>query len=157
MKICIECKLEQSENNFYKDKRAKDGLYIACKKCHCKYAKSWRDNNPEKTKANALNYNRQHKEERKEYIKKYYPKNKERLSSCRREYLVKNPLQYYKVLARSKLQSGIIAGKIRKRNICEICYNSPTHCHHQDYSKPFEFIELCNRCHKFLHTQLKGL
>lgn len=54
---------------------------------------------------------------------------------------------------RKKLANKIASGEIIKRDSCEICHNSPTDCHHHDYSKPLDFIELCRRCHSFLHNQ----
>ena len=33
MKICIRCKLEKEESEFYVDKRAGDGLFSSCKRC----------------------------------------------------------------------------------------------------------------------------
>jgi hypothetical protein len=54
---------------------------------------------------------------------------------------------------RQILYRAIGKGKVKKRNSCEICHTSPSQCHHWDYSKPLEFIELCSRCHSFLHRQ----
>jgi len=57
--------------------------------------------------------------------------------------------------AQRSLRDAIGNGEIRRRGSCEICHRSPTHCHHEDYSKPFQFIELCQSCHLFLHKQYK--
>jgi hypothetical protein len=40
------------------------------------------------------------------------------------------------IRATVKCLNTIIANKIKKRNSCEICYNSPTECHHENYYKP---------------------
>jgi len=103
--------------------------------------------------------------------KEYYLKNKEKFLLKSRKYrktkIGKNnrkkelsnlkkrhPLKYK---ARYMLNSKIKEGKIRKRNSCEICHTSPTHCHHEDYTKPFEFVELCQPCHQFLHNQYRKM
>jgi len=64
---------------------------------------------------------------------------------------------YYKKISKAKdiLNIFLRKYKIRKRNTCEICHTSPTQCHHEDYTKPLEYIELCKRCHEFLHMQYK--
>jgi len=68
------------------------------------------------------------------------------------KWLKKNPIKYkcYK-----KFRKALAQNIIKKRNSCEICYNSPTECHHEDYNKPLEIIELCIRCHRFLHRKYK--
>jgi|ERR1700722_10970848 len=33
MKICCDCKIEKTNNSFYKDKNNRDGLYSRCKEC----------------------------------------------------------------------------------------------------------------------------
>ena len=42
--------------------------------------------------------------------------------------------------------------RLKKKNICETCGASPTQCHHEDYNKPLEYIELCIECHNKLHN-----
>jgi hypothetical protein len=37
MKICSKCKKLKKENEFYTDKRNKNGLYACCKDCYQKY------------------------------------------------------------------------------------------------------------------------
>jgi|GEM_PF-4050298 len=53
MKQCAKCLEEKSENEFYKRKSAKKGLYAMCKKCRQDYRrKFYSDNvaiNPSKT------------------------------------------------------------------------------------------------------------
>lgn len=64
-KICSKCKEKKDISEFWKHKRSKDGLYCWCKKC-------W-----------------------KEYGKKYYQKNKERISKHSREYRKKHPVKHW--------------------------------------------------------------
>jgi len=50
MKTCTVCKENKEFILFYKDKRAKDGLYSCCKPCMDKKNAEWRLKNPEKIK-----------------------------------------------------------------------------------------------------------
>lgn len=49
MKICCRCKIRKPELDFAKSKSSRDGLQGRCRKC----SKIWRENNPEKAKANS--------------------------------------------------------------------------------------------------------
>jgi len=71
MKKCAKCKTEKSIDEFGKNKATKDGYTARCLVC--------------KRLANAR-WDRKHKEERKEYRKKYYLRNKEELCKNNREY-----------------------------------------------------------------------
>ena len=77
MKKCTKCHTEKLEQDFYTDKRTKDGLYSSCKVCHGK---------------DRGTHNK--KEYMKEYMQKYraIEKNKERM----KEYLKKYRLEYEK-------------------------------------------------------------
>lgn len=55
-KICNQCKIEKSLDDYYNDKRQSDKKFGKCKECNSKNNKKWME---------------EHKEERKTYIKKY--------------------------------------------------------------------------------------
>ena len=59
-----------------------------------------------------------------------------------------------KIRAYSELYRAFKTGKIKKKNTCEKCGSTPTQCHHSDYSKPLEFIELCKKCHTQAHIEV---
>ena len=175
MKICTKCKLEKDENDYYKC-----GKYFQkhCKVCNNKMSTNWQSKNKERSLYNLKKWreknkdklniqrkkwelanndklykqNKEYRETNKIRIKSLRQENKQETNKYSKEYL-KNTAHYKKHKCRWKLRHAIKAGKIRKRNSCEICHNYPTECHHDDYTKPFEFIELCVRCHKFLHHQ----
>lgn len=42
MKTCTRCKVEKPQDDFYKDKRRKDGLYSYCKSCKNDIKKAYR-------------------------------------------------------------------------------------------------------------------
>ena len=48
MKVCIKCGIEKEDSEFYHDKRHKDGLTSACKKCRNNTSREWRIHNHEK-------------------------------------------------------------------------------------------------------------
>ena len=62
MKVCTTCKVEKSFDNFYKDKRKKDGLYPRCKDCHNNTTKNYYVNNLEVVKERQKNYRTNNKD-----------------------------------------------------------------------------------------------
>ncbi len=136
-KICSKCKQRKYLSKFHKNKRIKDGYHYYCKGCKAIHA----HNNYLKHRESEL---------RRSYLWRKTEKGKH---SIRKSYIKMRSKYRKKYECRYTLNNAIKYGKIRKRNSCEICLNSPTHCHHEDYSKPFEFIELCTRCHMILHKQ----
>jgi len=79
MKICSNCKEEKRIEEFYFDKKNKDGFKNKCKTCSNNLHKEWEKNNVYK---------------RKEYLKKwrkeYYNNNVEKLKNDRKEYYYNN-------------------------------------------------------------------
>ena len=53
-KICKLCGIEKDLDQFKKDHRLKSGYGAICKRCDCKLAKKWREENPEKKKSQHL-------------------------------------------------------------------------------------------------------
>ena len=84
-----------------------------------------------------------------ERIKRYYQSHKEAISNNSKRWYQENKEKW---LAKKIVYIAIKTGRIKKRNICEICYNSPTIMHHYDYMKPVDIIELCQACHSRLHS-----
>lgn len=126
IKICTHCKKIKLLAEFCKNKTEPSGYSCWCKDCQHNYYLKRKTQN--KT---------QHYKVRKE---------------CTDRYNLKNP---EKRKCRGILFDKIRRGIIKKRNICEMCYNSPTECHHEDYNKPLDFIELCRSCHVLLHNQYR--
>lgn len=151
LKICTICKTEKQISEFYCVKiKLKDGSikkYPAsrCKKCSHIYSipflKTWLLKNTNYIASYHRNWMMEKRGERdKIFLNKMA------------EYAQKDRIKFpEKHKARGILSGAVRNGKIKKRNICEICCFSPTECHHEDYSKPLEYIELCMRCHKILH------
>ena len=84
MKVCKECKLEKSLDEFYNRKIVKSGKYAKCKVCMSKSSKEWRLENIDQVKKQ----NKKYREENGNRIKKYYIEH-----SCkeqRKKYRIKN-------------------------------------------------------------------
>ena len=106
---------------------------------------------------------------KKEYDRQWYLKNKEKSLARDKEWRENNkeqrrsssrkykrlPQERLKHKARRTLYKYFVDNGIHKRNSCEICHTSPTHCHHDDYTKPLEYVELCDGCHKLLHVHYR--
>lgn len=57
--------------------------------------------------------------------------------------------------ARWKVRRAIESGRLT-RQPCEVCGVSPTHAHHDDYSKPLEVRWLCPHHHREHHAKATG-
>lgn len=53
MKLCSVCKESKPLDEFHRDSRAKDGRGTRCKSCSCARSRQWRQENPERVKANS--------------------------------------------------------------------------------------------------------
>lgn len=56
--------------------------------------------------------------------------------------------------ARNILQGAVKHGRIIKKP-CEVCGDSNSQGHHNDYSKPLEVVWLCRKHHNKLHNDMK--
>lgn len=174
IKICRVCKISKVLDLFDKRKNSIDGRDKRCIACRLIHNRKWRKMNPEYNKQynernkdilkiknkiwreNNKEYRRKYSrlERVKLYNKKWQKENSERLKELR-IISRQNPIVKFKYNCRAKLSYHIRKGNLKKRNSCEICHNTPTECHHDDYLKPLEYIELCNRCHQKLHIQYR--
>ena len=76
MKICWHCKKEKPKNDFYRDRRKKDGLQAACKQCQQINGRDYRE-----AKGDELR-----EKKRRAYHQKYYSENKARYQRYREDY-----------------------------------------------------------------------
>ena len=67
-KRCSKCGRELPTDNFYRDNRAKDGLYSWCKECHSKYYQTYKQTN----KQYLNQYNNQYQKQYYKQFKGYY-------------------------------------------------------------------------------------
>lgn len=62
MKTCSMCSVAKDVTEFHNDKGKKDGLASRCKPCTAANGKTWRDNNPERERANRVRYRLENKD-----------------------------------------------------------------------------------------------
>lgn len=154
MKICKKCKEEKSKADFYKHKAGADGLFGKCKECI--------------KEAVRINRKKNH-EYYKEYDKKRYQEDprvrtrhkrywatdagKSSMNKSREKWIVDNPK---KIKVYNKVNNAVRDGKLIKPDKCQSCKNEGRlEGHHEDYSKPFDVMWLCNLCHTKIHREAK--
>lgn len=152
MKICTECKAEKTKADFYKHKAGAGGLCSKCKECIKEAVKINRKKNHEYYK---------------EYDKKRYQEDprirvrhkrywvtdagKNSMNKSRQKWDMNNP---EKKKAGSKVANAIRSGRLTKPKECQTCGNKGRiEGHHEDYSKPFDVMWLCNLCHTKIHRE----
>lgn len=125
-KRCSKCNEIKSMNEFYKNKRNKDGLHRWCKKCLKKYCK----NNSEKIKKISRNYYKKNNEKLKQQSNEYYQVNKERINKRKIKYRKKYPYGHWvrNTLYKHKIRGFIINITIEellqiaeKTKYCSMC------------------------------------
>lgn len=97
-KHCARCNIWKNKNDFYKNKKTKDGLRYYCKDCEKLLKKEWHKKNPEYFKQ----YREDHKDYYKNYFKQYHEshediikKRKKKYYHANREYCKKKSKKYY--------------------------------------------------------------
>lgn len=131
MKICGKCKIEKNSDEFHKRKASIDGLASCCKDCQREYDKA-RLHCP-KRKAARLEYQK--------------TKGKERHNEASRRWVANNTI---KRAAHILVGNAVRDGRIVKAP-CEICGNTKSNAHHDDYSKPLTVRWLCDDHHNEWH------
>ena len=134
MKRCGCCELEKEEINFGKRKASKDGLAHKCKLCQRVYDKA-----------------RAGDKHRAEQRSIYAQTEEGRISGskAKSDYRKRNP---NKSKAHALVSRKVRSGSLFREN-CEVCGESKTHAHHDDYAKPLNVRWLCPIHHKAWHTK----
>ena len=70
-----------------------------------------------------------------------------------RKYYLRYP---EKIKAHTVTNQAIGFGQLPppRDKICSICRHQAEHYHHPDYSKPFDIVALCRKCHRKIHKTL---
>lgn len=97
---------------------------------------------------------KQWREKNSEHIKQYREEHKSEIASYAREYRKRTKAKYME--AHHAVSYAIKLGKIEKRP-CEICGNSNSQAHHDNYNKPLEVRWLCRDCHIAWHREHKPI
>lgn len=72
----------------------------------------------------------------------------------------KSAVQNHKRTISAKLRQQVGFGNINKPSTCSNCgqqkQQDEIHGHHEDYTKPYSVIWLCEKCHAYLHAHGPG-
>jgi hypothetical protein len=154
---CPKCKNRRHNKKYYLKNKER------CKKRQ----KEYRENNVDKVKDTNSKYYINNREALLEKSRKEYKANSTRIT--RKSYLkqVMKPLEEwecnikggFKKQARHMLRRAIQKGRIIKPSKCSDCNKVfpkfKIHGHHTDYSKWWDVIWLCEKCHKKVHREDK--
>jgi len=130
MKKCFKCQTVKPLTDFYKHPQMGDGYLNKCKECNRNDAAL----QLAKNKLNPL----------------WVEKEKERVRL--KQLKLKG---HHKTSIYAEIKKKITSGEIIKKP-CEVCGNSKSQGHHEDYSKPFDLVWLCVRHHSDRHIHLRN-
>lgn len=133
-KECRKCGNLKPLDSFYVHKAMADGYLNICKKCV----------------KNRIKKHRQENDSVRDYDRWRYhndPKRKARVDKNTKEYRKNNPEKY----KAHTMISNAIRDKKLTRLPCQVCGDTSSHAHHEDYSKPMDVIWLCAKHHQRHH------
>ena len=124
-KICTKCKIEKSLDEFYNDKRNKDGKTSRCKDCMKKYClenkdklnkqhKNYYESHKQELIIKVKKYRNNHQEEIKIYKKKHYLINQKKLKIKAKKYREEHKEEIKIYLKRNKEKINNTRAKYRK-------------------------------------------
>jgi len=134
MKKCFKCGEEKEIHQFYKHKGMADGHLNKCKTCAKADVRLHRAEND-----SVREYDRERSKTK---------KRKENVARVTKRWRVENPEKHKAHVA---VRNAIRSGKI-VRMPCEICGESRSHAHHDDYSEPLVVRWLCALHHHRTHA-----
>lgn len=130
-KTCFKCLVEKDVEEFYKHPAMGDGRLGKCKECA---KKDVHDNYIDKRPQYSQYEQERNKDEARKANKRRYEK----------QHKLRNP---EKKSARQAVGNAVRDGRLKKMP-CEICGNTKTQAHHEDYLKPLDVRWLCFKCHR---------
>ena len=115
MKVCSKCQIEKSLEEFYNNKKTKDGKTYLCKSCQDAQYNKYRIEKRDKINAYQRQYQQAHPEQVKKYAKRYRDNNKETYSKRIDNWRKDNIKQYVGIQLnyQSKIPAGIYAIKYK--------------------------------------------
>ena len=143
MKKCGKCKVEYTEQNFYKDSHRKDGLSWDCKKCSSKKHKQYTKNS-DVPKQCARRWRTNNKLKNLEHKKQLYQK----VKLFQQTYLKRNPCDCG-VSDLECLDYHHIDQKTLKKRIPAI------HTFNKSIEEMIKCIVVCANCHRKIHAGTK--
>lgn len=152
MKVCVKCGVAKDESEFYaRDKK--------CKECRRALAIWYRNQRVEYYREQG----RKRYSENKEYYRQKDKERKQRLKIEDHERYAETTYRRanrwrkanaQKMKAWQLFDDAIRYGKIVRPTICSRCgAEGKIEGHHEDYSKPYDVLWLCSKCHHDLHAE----
>lgn len=182
MKQCSKCKEWKDGGEFYKDKRAKDGLHSSCKTCHIKTTRRYHDSERGQRIIKMYLKSEKGQVERKEATRRYRNSEKAKEAERRKRLTPDFPVRnerhqrkynqsekgksariayrqrnQQKVMARRAIQIEVKARRIppAKELPCHYCSSQAHEYHHYkgyDQEYWFDVVPVCRKCHKLIHN-----
>jgi hypothetical protein len=131
LKTCFKCGAEKDIDEFYRHPRMGDGRLGKCKQCTKKDVQQ--------------NYRARHEQYRAYELTR--PNRAERIRECSKLHRARNPEKNH---AR-QLVANAIRGHKLFRMPCEVCGDTQSEAHHDDYKQPFFIKWLCQFHHRAEH------
>jgi hypothetical protein len=149
-KSCRKCLKIKPLTGFYRHPGMTDGHLHECIICRRQYAVAHRAKNLDH--ARELDRVRGRTEERRALAREYRktPRGMRAMSSAKKRWIANNP---HKRKAHLAVLNAIRSCSLLKLD-CELCGNSRSEAHHDDYSKPLTVVWLCDKHHKERHLFL---
>ena len=125
MKQCTGCKQILMRDQFYKDKKSKDGLGFRCKKCRKESDRAYNNihSNKERKRKNSRKYYKENEEARRNYSKIYTRNNKEKINKYANDYRKSNKeaackygKEYYKKNRKRHIKNQVKYTRERMKN-----------------------------------------
>lgn len=101
LRECSKCKARKPVTEFYKDKRAADGLKHQCKVCHQGYSDDWTKRNPEKRKEIRQRTHVKHRDKLLPQARAWKKNNKPRVKAVLASWIERNRERYLAMMRAS--------------------------------------------------------
>jgi len=146
LKTCSRCHEQKPRADFYRDKRASDGLNSHCKSCHVVATQAYKAADPQRRKAQDDAWRAAHVQRVRAARDTYDERNPDYRRAVIRDWRTRHP---DRARAHNILNRAVRSGRLQPASECATCGISGVTIegHHPDYSKALEVEWLCRRCH----------
>lgn len=172
-KRCTLCSEEKPLEDFYANRKMRDGRSSWCKACtsarNSAHAKKHRDRYSAYSRRSRKKRNEENPGAESEYRRQWERENRGKTRAKASRYAKRHPEKRIewakahlarhpeKARARKAVSNAVRSGTIVKPDACEDCGKTfedarKLHGHHEDYSKPLDVNWLCKDCHQARHT-----
>lgn len=125
MKKCTKCRLYKELENFYNNRRSKDGLFHRCKDCISEYKKENKEEINQKQRARSVEYRKNNVEQIRQGQKEYHEKNKAKINKRKKEYRKNNKEKTLERTRKYRLENREKVNKAQREYAKERIKNDP--------------------------------